>query len=103
MRKNQIFFAGRTALSAATHLNMCLVFYLEQFNHYIRLVLATNTSLLFCMVYSEFLKLSIEWKKVYNKVVTVQPAPFVKPHCVLTTAIAAVLLINWRSDRTLYG
>ncbi len=32
-------------------------------------------------------------------VLTVQPAPFAKPHFVLTAAIAAVLLINRRSVR----
>ena len=32
--------------------------------------------------------------------ISVQPAPFVKPHCVLTAAIAAVLLIDWRSAHT---
>ena len=29
--------------------------------------------------------------------VTVQPAPFGKPHCVLTAAGAAIFLIDWRS------
>ena len=28
---------------------------------------------------------------------TVQPAPFVKPHCVLIVATATVLLMKWRS------
>ncbi len=31
------------------------------------------------------------------KYVTVQPAPFGKPHCVLTAAATAVFLINRRS------
>ena len=31
------------------------------------------------------------------KIVTVQPAPFAKPHFVLIAAAAAVLLIYWRS------
>ena len=37
-------------------------------------------------------------EKIQN--VTVQPAPFVKPHCVLTAATAAVLLMNRRSPHT---
>ena len=32
--------------------------------------------------------------------VTVQSAPFVKPHCVLIVAAATVLLINGRSPHT---
>lgn len=39
--------------------------------------------------------------KNYNgKIVTVQPAPFEKTHCVLIVADATVLLIEWRSAHT---
>ena len=40
------------------------------FNHYSHLVLTTITSLLYCIVYPEFLKLSTEPQKVHNKVAT---------------------------------
>ena len=40
------------------------------FNHYNYLVLATIASLLSCIVYHEFLKLSIALQKVHNKVTT---------------------------------
>lgn len=40
------------------------------FNHYIHLVFETIASLLSCIVYHEFLKLSIEPEKVHNKVTT---------------------------------
>ena len=36
-------------------------------------------------------------RELHPYIVTVQPAPFVKPHCVLIVASATVLLIKWRS------
>ncbi len=39
-------------------------------------------------------------KNYDGKIVTVQPAPFEKTHCVLIVADATVLLIEWRSAHT---
>ena len=38
--------------------------------------------------------------ELLHQVVIVQPAPFAKPHCVLTVAAATVLLINGRLVHT---
>ena len=50
--------------------------------------------------FTEFYGRNLRMAELLKYIVTVQPAPFVKPHCVLIVADATVLLIDGRSAHT---